>query len=339
MTVHVVLRDITVSLRTSVLTARGQVRNRPGVVVDIHDDAGNVGRGEVAPLPGWSSVDVRTARRELQTWQATTQSAGEATVPQAASSDTRAAIDTALWDLRAQQARRSLWQMISGKRAEPAAALVPVNQLVGGATPAALAEAAAEAQALGFTTLKAKLGLPDDLDRLAALAEVVEPSSRLRLDANATWGLAEAIDMSTAAVGQLGDRLEYLEDPVASLADLRELRAAVSVEIAVDELVRSEADLQRVIAGRLAGVLVVKPALLGGISPVVALASQADGAGLGVVVSSIYDGAVGLRAWCHLAAAIGPHRAHGLGTGDLLVAPEARPLAPIRGHVRLEAWG
>jgi L-alanine-DL-glutamate epimerase-like enolase superfamily enzyme len=74
--------------------------------------------------------------------------------------------------------------------------------------------------------------------------------------------------------------------------------------------------------------VVLKPAALGGIARTSGLAAHAREAGVGVVVTSLLDGAVGLHAALHLAATLPePLRACGLATGDLL---EGDPLAPPR---------
>ena len=58
------------------------------------------------------------------------------------------------------------------------------------------------------------------------------------------------------------------------------------------------------------------------------------------MISSVYDGPLGLRAWCHLAAALDGTRAHGLGTADALddsgpQAPLVARLVPRAGHIQL----
>ena len=93
----------------------------------------------------------------------------------------------------------------------------------------------------------------------------------------------------------------------------------------------------RVLRGRGADVLVLKPMALGGLRATRELAVAAIDAGLGVVVTSVLDTAVGVAGALHLAASLpGPERAHGLATVALL---EEAPLdgldAPHGGEMRL----
>ena len=120
-----------------------------------------------------------------------------------------------------------------------------------------------------------------------------------------------------------------------NLADLGVVRAAVAARLAVDEVVRRPSDVDAVVEAGLADVLVVKPALVGGITDTMALAERAASGGLDVVLTSIYDGPVGLSAWCHLAASLGGSRAHGLGTATLLADAGAGHLVPRQGVIRL----
>ena len=50
----------------------------------------------------------------------------------------------------------------------------------------------------------------------------------------------------------------------------------------------------------------------------------------------MYDGPIGLRAWCHLAASISPEHAHGLGTADYIKDDRMQPLVPINGSINLD---
>lgn len=322
--VTAMLEPFRAKLRQPVATARGDITEREGVVVCLTDQDGRVGRGEVSPLPGWSAVTAAEAVGQLQQWVDGDRS--PARMSQFAP-EVRAGIEVAQLSLDAECSGRPLWAYLGGTSAQ-----VPVNALIGGADPDALALATEHALSAGFTTLKTKVGLADDAARLARLADVVPPGVSVRVDANGAWSVDEAVEWVDRITTLLGDRLEYIEDPVADLAAQRALVAEVGGRFAVDELVRGSAELAQVIDEQLADVLVVKAPLLGGISAVRALAAQATDAGVDVVVSSLHDGPVGLAAWAALASALGGSRAHGLGTASLLDHPAMAALE-VRGGV------
>ena len=103
-----------------------------------------------------------------------------------------AAIDTALWDLRCKRASLPLWRMLGG--AKPS---VPMYTTEGGwlhIETKALVDDALEAQALGFSGSKVKIGRPHlSEDRTAkAVRDAVGPTYEIMVDANQGFTLPEA---------------------------------------------------------------------------------------------------------------------------------------------------
>jgi O-succinylbenzoate synthase len=213
--------------------------------------------------------------------------------------------------------------------------VITVNGLAGGPSPEDVARAVGAVVEAGYRTVKVKLGFEDDVERIQSVSTAAPDGVRIRLDANAMWTIPQASELCACAHDLLGHRLEYVEDPVSSASELEELRAVTSVPIAADELIRSRADLDTLLAKRLVDVVVAKPPLLGGISKVRLMADAASSADVDVVISSMFDGPVGLEAWCHLAAGINGDRAHGLGTAQFLAADAARVLVPREGMIHL----
>lgn len=204
---------------------------------------------------------------------------------------------------------------------------VPVNATV----PAVPAEQvpAVLARFPGCTTAKVKVAqagqaLRDDVERVAAVRDVLGPEGRVRVDANGAWSLADA-RWAVAALAAFD--LEYVEQPCAEVDDLVLLRVAlaragVEVLIAADESVRKAEDPLRVARAGAADVLVLKVAPLGGVRPALAIAAEC---GLPVVVSSALDTSVGIAAGAALAAALPelPY-ACGLATTSLLTKDVVR---------------
>ena len=140
----------------------------------------------------------------------------------------------------------------------------------------------------------------------------------LRLDANGAWSIEDATDRLRAA---LPFRVAYVEQPVASIADMAALRRAVPVPVAADEAVGGAAAAQRLVDAGAADVLVVKPARVGGAVETLRIAAIALDAGIPLVLSTFYETGIGLAAALHLAAALpGGDVAHGIATGALLAS-------------------
>jgi L-alanine-DL-glutamate epimerase-like enolase superfamily enzyme len=124
----------------------------------------------------------------------------------------------------------------------------------------------------GCTTAKVKVAqagqaLRDDVDRVAAVRDLLGPTGRVRVDANGGWTLADA-RWAIAALAPYD--LEYVEQPCATVDDLALLRVALAltgldVLVAADESVRKAEDPLRVVRAGAADLLVLKVAPLGGV--------------------------------------------------------------------------
>ena len=222
------------------------------------------------------------------------------------------------------EAARWLAAALEAARGDVPAAVrdaVPVNATVPAVAAADVSGVLARFP--GCTTAKVKVAqagqaLRDDVDRVAAVRDVLGPAGRVRVDANGAWSVADAL-RAVPALDALG--LEYVEQPCAEVEDLAALRVAlaragVDVLVAADESVRRAEDPLRVARLGAADVVVLKVAPLGGVGPALAIAEEC---GLPVVVSSALETSVGIRAGVALAAAL-PELpfACGLATTSLL---------------------
>ncbi|MGZ6143024.1 MAG: mandelate racemase/muconate lactonizing enzyme family protein [Myxococcales bacterium] len=293
-------------------TARGLTEFREGFVV-LARDGELVGRGEAAPLHGTESLQEcfdqlrRASLDELPTTPAA-----------------RHAVELALLDLRAQRRRIPLARLLDAR----AAGTVPLSALLSAATMPELAREAQRLVADGFGTLKLKVGIGDDFARAAVVRDAVGDGVRLRLDANGAWDRDEALRKlhELAALD-----VELCEQPTEDLLGL----GGSPVPIAADELVARDAGaaLER------ADAIVVKPMLLGGLLPALAIARRALARGRQVIVTTSLDGAIARAGAAHLAAALladGPQPAAGLATGRLLAEDVCLDrLAPVGSIVHI----
>ena len=178
------------------------------------------------------------------------------------------------------------------------------------------------AQFEGFDTVKIKVAEPgqniaQDLDRVRFVAEHF-PEARLRLDANGGYSTDQAMEVAMA-ISPL--RIEYLEQPVATVSELIELKgrlthAGIPIKIAADESIRKASDPLEVAKLGAADIVVLKVQPLGGIAEAKSIASES---GLEVVVSSALETSLGIAQGLYLAAALPTlNYACGLGTLNLL---------------------
>jgi O-succinylbenzoic acid--CoA ligase len=330
-----VIGPLALALARPFVTARGRVGARHAALLRV-DDGAHFGAGEATPLEGFSPETAREAREALGAIArrldglAPPDTADEVAaltrrVAAWAPPTARFATELALLDLAARRNTTSVARLLDAD----AARAVPVNATIGAPDPGACADQARAARAQGFTCIKLKVGgrpLDDDLARVAAVREAAGPLT-LRLDANGAWG---DLDPAYALTRLEPFAVSLLEQPTPT-GDLDAMAAwrGRGVLIAADESVRGAADLDAVLARGAADVVVLKPALIGGLLPALAMQRRALDHGVTAIVTTLLDGALGRAGALHLAAACrdlaGPCglATAGVLAGDLVDAPEA----------------
>jgi L-alanine-DL-glutamate epimerase-like enolase superfamily enzyme len=271
-------------LRAPVVTAWGSIEVRPLVLLRFEDADGVVGYGEAAPLPGYDGVSVDDVVRTLE------RGGGEGP-PQAL-----AAIDMARLDLEGRRSGRPGWELLGAPGAPP----VEVNALVDGVSAAIAATAA------GFRCLKVKVGLGEDVGRLAGIREAVGTDVAIRIDANGAWSVTEAL-ASLEALEPIG--IELCEEPVSGIDGIARVAAGSAVPVALDETPFPDE--------RVCTAVCLKLSRCGGISRVIEAAARARASGYEVYLASTFDGPLGIAAALHAAAVIQPDRPSGLATLEL----------------------
>ena len=196
--------------------------------------------------------------------------------------------------------------------------LIPINATV----PASNDEAEIE-QIMswypGVDTVKIKVGtgIREDLARIKAVRKYL-PKAKIRIDVNGSWSVKEALSNISAIYNEVaGDSLEYVEQPVASLDELKQLKEGMSVDVKIagDEVLRKAKDPFAISLDGAIDILMLKVSPLGGIKRAMDLASHHK---LPVVISSALESAVGISYGLALAARV-PNLdyACGLGTSAL----------------------
>lgn len=277
--------------------------------VTVHDDSGETGIGWtftsdygggeavkslldtvlVKRVIGRDPMEVETLNDEL--WQFTHR------LGHGITSMAIAAIDIAIWDLRARRHGISLAKELGQVRdtvpaygSGKASPSLPLNELV---------ELSAGYVASGFQAIKLRVGRQPELDdqRVGAVREAVGPAVRIMCDAN------ERLDLPTAL--RLGRKLAehdiyWLEEPLLTqdLESYRRLRAALPMAIAMGEHIFSARDFLPYIASGAIDVVQPDMCLMGGVTQAMRVGRIADAHGLALAPHFMTDLHV------HLAAAL-----------------------------------
>ena len=180
----------------------------------------------------------------------------------------------------------------------------------------------------GVTTFKVKVGsnASEDIARINVLRSL-RPNAKLRIDANGLLSVEQAVSLL-----QLVGDIEYIEQPCATVEELRELKKRVDVKIVGDELLRKARDPFAIDLSGAVDYLMLKVQPLGGIKRAHQLARHHK---LPVVVSSALESAVGINYGLTLAASFEDMNFDcGLGTGSLL-AKNVAQLPIVDGKIQI----
>lgn len=312
-------------------------------------DVGIVGLGEASPLP-------RDGEDALQDVLAMLVSAKTALIgkrvdeiegdlswsgqDRCAAAAVCCALDTALCDAMAKAAGITVAELLTPNMRRS----VVVNAIIGASSTADACKAALQARAAGFTCVKLKVGITQDIEeeheRVATVRAALGSQTKLRLDANGAWTVERAIH--TIQVLEAYD-LEFVEQPVSpgQVEAMKRVREAVNTPIAADEDITDLDAARRILQLGAAQVLVLKPMVIGGLRSARRIMELARAADTAVVVTTTLDTGVGAAAALHLAATLPPGSpACGLATSDLLTSdllihPLRAPLGVKDGQMEL----
>ncbi len=312
-------------LRSPMATAHAIVDRRRGALVRLAD-GDLVGWGDLCPMPGWSTHELDVLLEVLDAEDVTLDGLGP--WPEA-----RAALAGAAHDLAAQRAGRSLAAHLAADPLDR----VAVNATIGAADVATALTNVNLAAANGITTVKLKVAhrrLEADLALVEGARRALGDDGEIRLDANGGWRPDEALE-ALAAAAPFG--VSLCEEPTSGIDAIAAVGVDSPVPVAVDESMRSLADLDRVLGSGSVDFVVVKPQAFGGPDLAMVAIERARTAGVTPIITSMIDSAVGVAHAVHVAAASGADIAHGLATSSLLATDVAPPLPVEDGAIVVPA--
>jgi len=184
----------------------------------------------------------------------------------------------------------------------------------------------------GAKVVKIKVGgdLELDIQRIENTL-AVNPNYLIRLDVNGGWTVSQATESVSRIIERIGiEKIQYIEQPVATLDELRELK--LPIPVVGDEVIRKAEDPFAINLDGAVDILMLKVSPLGGIKRAKEIAAHHK---LPVVVSSALESAVGISHGIKLAAALPELKyACGLGTGKLL-ANDVADLPIVDGRIKV----
>ncbi|SES22041.1 mandelate racemase/muconate lactonizing enzyme family protein [Rhizobium sp. NFR03] len=187
-----------------------------------------------------------------------------------------AAVDTALWDLRARKQNLPLWKLAGGARES-----CPLYTTEGGwlhIEAGALVEDALQAKENGFAGSKVKIGKPhgsEDFARLSAMRKALGNSFEIMTDCNQGFSVDEAIRRAER-LKELD--LAWIEEPLPAddLDGHIRLTRSTATPIAVGESIYSIRHFREYMQKGACSIVQVDVARIGGITPWLKVAHAAE---------------------------------------------------------------
>ncbi|MFN6262977.1 MAG: dipeptide epimerase [Chromatiaceae bacterium] len=328
-----------VPLKTPFVTALRRVDSVQDLVVRIELENGLCGYGEAAPTLVISGDSLQSMQAVIHTvfkpmlvgqsifnFQSLLHQLQRRVV---GNSSAKAAIEIALYDVRAQLLAIPLFQLLGGDTTnlvtDITISMNPVDAMVSDAN---------KAVADGYRHLKIKLGSEPELDveRVLAIHRAVPSHIKLRLDVNQAWTSKQSI-RALRQIEAAGILPELVEQPVpaADLAGLKAVKEAVLTPVMADESAYSPADVVTLLAQDCCDIINIKLMKTGGISGALQILALADVAGKPCMLGSMLESSISVAAAAHLAAAF-PQTIRYLD----LDGPTLSKFDPVSGGTRFE---
>ncbi|WP_068088793.1 mandelate racemase/muconate lactonizing enzyme family protein [Polycladidibacter stylochi] len=199
-----------------------------------------------------------------------------------------AAVDVALWDLKARSFKTPLWKLMGGNNPKVKAYAggidlqMPIDQLL---------QQTQDNLAKGLKAIKMKVGrekLSEDIDRVRAVRELIGDDITFMVDANMIW----PVDVAIQAARKMADyNIHWLEEPTNpdDITGYARIQREGGVPIAAGENFHNLEEFRHLISAE--GVTFVEPdvATCGGITPWLKIARLAESYNLQVTSHGVHD--------------------------------------------------
>lgn len=308
---RITVGEIKVPLKVPFKTALRCVNEVNDLVIMVETDTGLVGFGEAPPtavITGDLLGSMRAALdliaplllgKKLQDFNALLRTLHGAVIHHYS---LKAALEIALFDLRAQALGVPLYQLLGGGDPQLKTDItISVNEVD------MMVQDAVRAVADGFDCLKIKVGgrtWQDDVDSVLRIGQTVGPHVALRLDANQGWAPKHAV-LVIQAIEKAGVVLEFVEQPVKAddMAGLKFVTDHTLTPILADEAVFSTQDALHILATGSADIINIKLMKTAGISQAIEIANLTRLHQKTCMVGCMLETAISVTAAAHFAVA------------------------------------
>ena len=275
-------------------------------LIALDTDGGLTGFGEVCPLgpaylPAYAE-GVRGGIRELgphligldpcehgRLWQAMDgQLKGHPFV--------KSGLDMAAWDLLGKSTGLPVATLLGGILTQD----IPLYRAISQRPAMEMAANLRSHRDAGYRRFQLKVGgdADEDIERIRACRQILEPSDRLVADANTGWLPADALRV----VNAVRDLDMFVEQPCLTYEECRSVRERTSLPFVLDESIDGLAPLLRASRDRAMDMVNIKLSKLGGLTQAKLVRDLCVRLGLMMIVEDSWGGDVATAAIAHAAA-------------------------------------
>lgn len=278
------------ALHTPFAISRGAKTSAEVIEVRL-SRGGSIGRGEGVPYARYgesiagSLAEIEAVRDKLELG-ISREILLHAMAPGAA----RNALDAALWDLEAQEAATSVWELLQCSRPSGFHTAITISL----DNPEIMFEAALKQT--NTRIIKVKVGADDPMARIMAVHEAA-PGARLIVDPNESWSFEQLVRLSPDLKAQ---GVVLVEQPLAADKDITLAGYSGPIPLAADESMHTIGDLPKVAARY--QVVNLKLDKTGGLTAALQVEKAARAMGLRIMCGCMVSTSLSMAPALHFAA-------------------------------------
>lgn len=207
----------------------------------------------------------------------------------------KAPIDIACWDILGKVTGQPVYKLLGGAEQDH----VKLYRAISQEDSAVMAEKIAGYRAEGYTKFQLKVGGDpgDDIARIRACREILQPTDILVADANTGWTMADA----ARVVGAVSDLDVYIEQPCMTYEESVSIRRRTSLPFVLDENIGSVTDLTRGLADDAFDVINLKISKVGGLTKAKLMRDLCVAHGIPMTIEDTWGGDIVTATIAHLA--------------------------------------
>jgi L-alanine-DL-glutamate epimerase-like enolase superfamily enzyme len=209
-------------------------------------------------------------------------------------------LDMACWDILGQKAGMSVCALLGGRSIKS----FPLYRAISQDSAEKMAADVSRFKEQGYKRFQLKVGgvADDDIKRIKAVRDVLEPEDTLVADANTGWLMHNAIRVVNAV-----EKIDvYIEQPCSTLEECLVVRQHTRLPFVLDEVIKDVPSLFRANQERAMDVVNLKISRLGGLTKTKQMRELCESLGIAMTIEDSCGGDVTTTAIAHLVGSTQP---------------------------------